>query len=278
MTHDVETAVGRDFCATLMDITSSFGFFSSYQVVPEVRYTVPESYRREVVERGCDLNLHGINHDGHLFRDRETFSTRRDRMKYYVQEWKVRGFRSPVLYRNADWMHELPFDYDMTYPNVAHLDPQRGGCCTVMPYTFEKLIELPLTTTQDYTLFNIFSDYTIDLWNKQIDAIIEYNGLISFNIHPDYVIGSQPRDVYRRLLDRLRTVAVERNVWRAKPSEAADWWRARSTMRVVRAANGSWAVSGDPTGQARVAIARLEGGRLACEVLPAAPVPLQSQV
>src|SRR5690349_1659456 len=147
-----------------------------------------------------------------------------------------------------------------------------------MPYTFGNVIELPLTTTQDYTLFNIFSDFSIDLWNKQIDKIIEYNGLISFNIHPDYIIGAQPRDVYRRLLDRLRTVAAERNVWRAKPSEAADWWRARRGMRVVRAANGSWSISGDSTGRAHVAIARLDGGKLAFEVLPAVQPAIQSQV
>ena len=28
----------------------------------------------------------------------------------------------------------LDFSFDMSIPNVAHLDPQRGGCCTIMPY------------------------------------------------------------------------------------------------------------------------------------------------
>lgn len=278
LSHDVETATGRDFCSTLMDLTAEFGFRSSFQVVPEVRYEVHDAFRQEVTARGFDLNLHGLNHDGHLFDSHEEFTRRRDRMKYYVQEWKVRGFRSPVLYRNSNWMHELPFDYDMTYPNVAHLDPQRGGCCTVMPFSFGRVIELPLTTTQDYTLFNIFSDYTLDLWNRQMDAILEYNGLISLNIHPDYVTDARPREVYRQLLDRLRTVAVERNIWRAKPSEAADWWRARSVMQVIREPNGSWTVSGDPSGRAQVAIARLNREKLDIEFLPGTATPLRGQV
>jgi hypothetical protein len=31
-------------------------------------------------------------------------------------------------------MKYLCFAYDMSIPNVAHLDPQRGGCCTIMPF------------------------------------------------------------------------------------------------------------------------------------------------
>ena len=35
MTHDVETAAGRDFCQTLMDIDDSVGIKASFQVIPE---------------------------------------------------------------------------------------------------------------------------------------------------------------------------------------------------------------------------------------------------
>ena len=59
------------------------------------------------------------------------------------------------------------FAYDMSVPNVAHLDPQRGGCCTVMPYFIGKILEIPVTDVQDYTLFNILEDFSIELWKKQ---------------------------------------------------------------------------------------------------------------
>ncbi|MCU1251206.1 MAG: hypothetical protein JWQ49_4235 [Edaphobacter sp.] len=35
MTHDVETAAGRDFCGELLDINDSFGIKASFQIVPE---------------------------------------------------------------------------------------------------------------------------------------------------------------------------------------------------------------------------------------------------
>src|SRR5580704_5169206 len=44
LTHDVETDIGRDFCSTLMDIDDSFGFKSSFQVIPEKRYEVTEKF------------------------------------------------------------------------------------------------------------------------------------------------------------------------------------------------------------------------------------------
>ena len=75
----------------------------------------------------------------------------------------------------------------MSVPNVAHLEPQRGGCCTVMPYFLGHVLELPLTAAQDYTLFHILGDYSTRLWQEQIDLILEQNGLVSFIAHPDYL-------------------------------------------------------------------------------------------
>ena len=45
ITHDVEDTPGRDFCGQLMDLDESFGFHSSFQVIPETRYPVPKSYQ-----------------------------------------------------------------------------------------------------------------------------------------------------------------------------------------------------------------------------------------
>ena len=116
----------------------------------------------------------------------------------------ARGFRSAVLYRNQDWFEALDFSFDMSVPNVAHLDPQRGGCCTVMPYFVGDVLEIPLTTTQDYMMFHLLNDYSLDLWRMQTEAIMQKNGMVSFLIHPDYVIEKRARDVYLDLLGFLR--------------------------------------------------------------------------
>ena len=109
-----------------------------------------------------------------------------------------------MLYRDLDWFGALEFSYDMSVPNVAHLDPQRGGCCTVLPYFVGDLLEIPVTTTQDYMLFHLLGDYSLDLWKAQIREILEKNGLVSFIVHPDYVVEQKAMHVYRDLLSYLR--------------------------------------------------------------------------
>ncbi len=114
------------------------------------------------------------------------------------------------MYRRQDWFAALEFSYDMSVPNVAHLEPQRGGCCTVMPYFLGDVLELPLTTAQDYSLFHVLGDYSTTLWQEQIELILEHNGLISFIAHPDYLIEPRARDVYTDLLRLLVRLRAER--------------------------------------------------------------------
>jgi len=84
------------------------------------------------------------------------------------------GFRGCCVVSQYRLYHALDFDYDMSIPNVAHLDPQRGGCCTVFPFFNGKMIELPaVTMAQDYSIFHILNDYSIDLWKQQIALIRE---------------------------------------------------------------------------------------------------------
>src|SRR5207249_4000541 len=97
-----------------------------------------------------------------LFSNREQFLERVASIHAYKEQFGAIGFRAAVLYRKQSWFSALDFAYDMSVPNVAHLDPQRGGCCTVMPYFVGKILELPVTTTQDYTLFHILNDYSIN--------------------------------------------------------------------------------------------------------------------
>src|SRR6266478_4833745 len=72
-----------------------------------------------------------------------------------------------------DLYDAFQFSYDMSVPNVAHLDPQDGGCCTIMPYFVGNLLEIPVTVTQDYSLFNILNSYSTDLWKEQLKLILD---------------------------------------------------------------------------------------------------------
>jgi hypothetical protein len=237
LTHDVETAAGRDFAPQLADIDASFGFKSSFQIVPEDRYEVPDSFLESLRASGSEINLHGLNHGGRLFENRQTFLKEVRKIHSYARQYGSQGFRSPVMYRNLNWYEDLKFAYDMSVPNCAHLDPQRGGCCTVMPYFIGHVLELPLTMAQDYSVFHILRQNSIELWKQQIDLVLEKHGLISFNIHPDYVIKQQYRDLYCRLLDYLAKVCAERNIWIALPYDVNHWWRQRAEMALDAASD-----------------------------------------
>lgn len=262
MTHDVETAEGRDFCSTLMDINDSFGIKSSFQVVPEVRYEVPESYLSSIRDRGFEVNVQDLNHDGHLYRNRKQFLARAAKINEYAKQYKAAGFRAGILYRNEGWYGAFDFAYDMSVPNVAHLDPQRGGCCTVMPYFIGDLLELPVTTTQDYSLFHILKDYSIDLWKEQTELIMAKHGMSSFIVHPDYIIDDRERQTYQELLTYLAKIRDTRGVWLPTPFEVNRWWRQRDKMQLVEDSSGQWRIEGEGKERARVAYASEKDGRI----------------
>ena len=265
VTHDVETLAGRNFTSALMDIDESHGFRASIQVVPEKRYEVPDEYVSFIRGRGFEFNVHDLNHDGNLYRDHDEFRRRAQKINEYVRRYNARGFRSGAMYRNVDWYDAFEFSYDMSVPNVAHLEPQRGGCCTVMPYFVGNILEMPLTTCQDYSLFHILNDYSLNVWKEQIDLIRAKNGLMSFISHPDYLIDSRPRKTYEKLLVYLRQMVDREKIWVALPGEVDRWWRARSRMKLVKGTN-DWEIEGDDKERARIAYAVLDGNRLNYEV------------
>jgi hypothetical protein len=265
MTHDVEGDAGAALCDRLMDLDDRFGINSAFQVVPEARYGRSLDLIARVRGRGFEANLHDLNHDGALFKNREQFVRRAEQINRYAREFGCRGFRSAAMYREQGWYDAFEFSYDMSVPNSAHLEPQRGGCCTVMPYFVGNILELPLTTTQDYSLFHILDDYSTRLWERQIGAIHARNGLISFIVHPDYLTSDRARAVYRELLTKLCRFRDDNDVWFALPGEIDRWWRARHAMTLV-SDGASWRVEGPMKERARLAYARLDGDRVVYEL------------
>ena len=261
MTHDVEDEEGRDHCLEVLDLDDSFGVKASVQIVPEDRYEVSAEFLSEIRSRGHEICVQDLNHDGRLFDDHDEFRRRATLINRYAKEYGARGFRAAVLYRRPDWFEDLAFSFDMSVPNVARLDPQHGGCCTVMPYFIGDLLEIPVTTIQDYTLFNLLDERSIELWKTQVDLILAKHGMASFIVHPDYITEPDTHAVYRNLLQWLKQERATRNLWFALPREIDTWWRARQKMNVVKRGD-SWRVEGDGSERATLAFAQLEDGKL----------------
>lgn len=270
MTHDVEGSGAAPSCDWLMDVDTNFGISSSFQIIPTGRRMPGDSARRlveHVQGRGFEVNVHDFNHDGHLFRSREIFERRAVEINAYGRQFGAHGFRSGAVYRRQAWIEELEFSYDMSVPNVSHLDGQQGGCCTVMPFFMGPVLELPLTTTQDYTLFHFLGSYSMHLWREQTERVLGYNGLASFGAHPDYLVGERERNVYVDLARYLADLRERRGVWTPRPSEINTWWRERREMRLVPDGD-AWKIEGKGSERARLAWARMENDQPVYSVTP----------
>jgi len=244
-----------------MDIDDAFGIKASFQIVPVQRYQVPTNWLAAIRERGFEVGLQDLNHDGRLFDDRGEFLRRAKKINDYARTYGAKGFRAGGLYRRPEWNHAFDFSFDMSVPNVAHLDPQRGGCCTLFPFFVGNILELPVTTTQDYMLFHLLDDWSLQLWKSQLELIFQRNGLASFIIHPDYLRQREARHLYESLLSDIRKMRSEAQLWITLPSEVDRWWRARNRMRVVEDGD-CWRIEGEGSEQAVLAYARIANDQL----------------
>jgi hypothetical protein len=278
VTHDIETELGRDFCPQLMDTDDELGFKASFQVVPEKRYDVSLAFIEDIQRRGFEVNVHDLYHDGNLFRDREEFLRRASKINSYLKKFNAVGFRSGALYRNLQWYDAFKCSYDMSVPNVGHLDAQTGGCCTVMPYFVGKILEIPVTLTQDYSLFHILGSYSTALWEEQCRMILAGHGLISVIVHPDYIVNKKSNNTYRRLLAHLAYLREKLFVWTALPREIDEWWRTRAELRLVPDGQG-WRIEGEGKERARIAYAHLLDDRVkySFESSPTSRIPIEQE-
>jgi hypothetical protein len=74
-------------------------------------------------------------------------------------------------------------------------------------------VELPYTLVQDFNLFIILGEKTIDIWKQKLDWIARSKGMVLLNSHPDYKnFGDSgfgweeyPVQLYRDFLEYVRS-------------------------------------------------------------------------
>ncbi len=240
LTHDVETKKGLKNIEKIVEIEKKYGFRSSFFFVPE-DYDVHRSLIRALQKDGFEVGVHGLKHDGRLFNSYNIFQNNIKKIKKYADEWNANGFRSPSLLRHTEWMKELPFEYDSSFPDTDPFGPQPGGCLSIFPFFLGNLVELPVTLAQDHTLFVILKKNDIKIWKQKIDWIEKKNGVALVIVHPDY-FDKKVEKYYMELLDY---VSNKENYWHALPILICDWWRRRDRASLVRDAAGNWTISGD---------------------------------
>jgi len=106
LTHDVEKQGGVEKCLQLMEIEKKFGFRSSFNFVPH-DYVVPKELRKRLTDSGFEVGVHGLTHDGNMFRDRALFERQSVLINKYLKDWGSVGFRAPSMYHNLEWILDL---------------------------------------------------------------------------------------------------------------------------------------------------------------------------
>jgi hypothetical protein len=252
LTHDVETAGGQAFVRAVADLEASYGFRSSFNFVPD-RYPVDRQLLGELRERGFEIGVHGLKHDGKLFRSYAEFMRRAERINHYGRDFGAVGFRAPLTHRNPLWMQALDVDYDLSFFDTDPFEPIPGGTMSLWPFIMGRFVELPYTLVQDYTLTEVLQETTARVWLEKVEVIQAYSGMALALTHPDYLRSDTTWRVYD---DFLRAMSRRGDYWHALPRDVARWWRAR--MVATSAATLPGAVErtiGEPAGPDRVPVA-----------------------
>jgi hypothetical protein len=249
LTHDVETLVGYRNLNLLQEIELRTGHRSSWNFVPK-RYEVDDAVVRELAEQGFEVGVHGLLHDGRDLESEEMVKRRSPEMRAYAERWRARGFRSPATHRQWDLMPMLGFDYDSSYPDTDPFEPQAGGCCTWLPYFNRTLVELPITLTQDHTLFVILGERSERAWIEKASYLRSRQGMALLITHPDYMLDSASLAAYERFLG---TFGDDSGTWRALPRDVSDWWRRRAASTIATG-DGAPRVVGPAAGEAEIAM------------------------
>jgi peptidoglycan/xylan/chitin deacetylase (PgdA/CDA1 family) len=260
LTHDVESRAGIENIERVLEIEQRHGLRSSWNFVAE-DYEIPDGTFPRLRDAGCEIGLHGIRHDGKLFQSRTRFEADLPKIHAYLERWDAVGFRSPATHRRAEWMHELGCLYDSSFPDTDPFEPQGGGCCSIFPFMFGDVVELPITLVQDHTLWEILKRSSIELWLQKSEWVMRNHGLVNIITHPDYFTSAARLAMYDALLASL---AAQGECWHTLPRDVASWWRARSQMSCEVTPQGP-RVLGDEDGGAQVMWAGRRDGRIRFE-------------
>jgi len=88
--------------------------------------------------------------------------------------------------------------------------------------------------------------------------------LLSFIIHPDYIIEKKSQDTYKSLLEFIAQMRSDGKIWVALPREVNNWWRQRRQMNLV-SRNGAWSITGTGSERAKIAYAVVDGDKISYE-------------
>jgi glycosyltransferase involved in cell wall biosynthesis len=264
LTHDVEGQAGLEKCRRVMELEEQYGFRSSFNFIPEGEYRSAQEFRQELTERGFEVGVHDLYHDGMLYSSREGFAEKAVKINEHLKNWGAVGFRSGFMLHNLDWIGDLRIQYDASTFDTDPFEPQPDGVGTIFPFwvpartspsrksevqgstpqtqqspggllppsSVEGYAELPYTLVQDSTLFLLLGERSPDLWLQKLNWVARQGGMVLVNVHPDYLrfadeqpsLSTFPAEIYAQLLEYARR-RFDGSFWHPRPNELAEFVR-----------------------------------------------------
>ena len=139
-------------------------------------------------------------------------------------------------------MPRLGFDYDSSYTDTDPYEPQPGGCCSLLPFFNDDLVELPITLPQDHTLFSILGQPDGALW-------LDEGALTCASAAAWCSCSATPTTLARRAGGAMqrpaRGVRRRRDCWRALPREVAVV-ASDARASLIEGEQGGWRIEDRP--------------------------------
>lgn len=235
--HDVDTAHGQEKVLRLMELEKEAGFRSCFNFVPE-GYHCSTELQGLLKNNGFGIGVHGLTHEGHLFKNQKKFLKAVPKINYYLEKWSTSIYSSPSMLGNLDWISLLNIECDCSTFDTDPFEPQANDLETIFPLIIvnstqnRSYVELPYTMPQDHCLFIILQIKDNSIWKKKVDWIAEKGGMVLLNTHPDYMhFPGQKRSLetydskhYRDFLQYVKETYKDQ-YWHVLPQEMARFWR-----------------------------------------------------
>jgi glycosyltransferase involved in cell wall biosynthesis/peptidoglycan/xylan/chitin deacetylase (PgdA/CDA1 family) len=237
LTHDVDSSKGLPGVLKVMELEKALGLHSSFNFVLK-DYDTPSAMRDCLTENGFEVGIHGVHHTPGLYLTKRLFRRHALLINEHLRSWKAAGFRSPAMYHNLEWLHELNIRYDTSTFDTDPFEPQPDGAGTIFPFLVslngsrKGYVELPYTLPQDFTLFVLLEQATNEIWKKKLDWIALHSGMALSLTHPDYIsfgetpLGKEeyPVELYAEFLQYV-CQKYKGQFWNPLPCEVAEYVR-----------------------------------------------------
>ncbi len=227
LTHDIESGDNWKWVKIIAEIEKEYGFKSSWNIVPKL-YKIDYNILDWLISNGFEIGLHGYSQDNKLAFLKEDIIRRRiESVQGLVQQYKIKGFRSPSWLRSENLFKVLQdyFIYDCSVLDVDYISSAGiGGCCSIFPYKIGKIIELPTTLPYEFPIqLGVRPIELNNFWREKVEWIKENRGVANLITHPDpFYGGNWPMvDAYREL---LKNFAADNNLICMLPYQLAEYF------------------------------------------------------